>query len=57
MNELGLGRNTNYQLGWVLGSGLVALWALGNGQVIQVGNVWREDLDNRMSTGRVKVDG
>ena len=54
MNELGLGRNTNYQLGLVLGSGLVAKCALGSGQVIQVGNVWREDLDNRMSTGRVK---
>ena len=32
--------NTNYQLGW----------ALGSGQVGQAGKIWREGLDNRMST-------
>ena len=28
--------------------------SVGRGEVIQAGKIWREDLDNRMSTGRVK---
>ena len=37
-----------------LKAGTTVPTTMDSGQVIQAGKIWREDLDNRMSTGMVK---
>ena len=40
----------------MVGTGTTGQWAVASWLVIQAGNVWREDLDNRMPTGLVNRD-